>query len=272
MNEIDSTALRPLVNAVTGRALAPSQDPRHTPDVCGSLRIAESRIAADNSPALSAEAQGRRTMPDTISALIVDDHELFRGGLKLLLLDVGGIGVVDEVGSFDEAYEAVIRGLTPDLVTFDLSMPGLSGLEGLSAIIEALPAARVVVMAGSEARADILGALGAGAHGYIPKSLPAEQAAEAIQQVLSGQIYAPSALQRAARMAPAPVPAPTTPLNGFPFTSRQRSVVDLLLTGAPTRKIASKLGLAEGTVKIHLAAIYRIVGVNSRAEVIAKLK
>lgn len=212
-------------------------------------------------------------MAGTVTALIVDDHQLFRGGLKLLLQDMAGVGQVFEVGSLDEAHEAIASGLAPDLVTFDLNMPGLSGLEGLSALQDALPGARFVVVSASEAREDILGALGAGAHGYVPKSLPAAEVADAIGQVLAGRLYAPRALQRAVSETPKPAVAESmAPLHRYAFTNRQRNVVDLLLTGASTRKIAGRLGLAEGTVKIHLAAIYRLLGVNSRAEVIARLK
>lgn len=207
-----------------------------------------------------------------ISALVVDDHELFRGGLKLLLQDLVWVTEVLEVGNFEDAHKAIADGFTPDLVTFDLSMPGLSGLEGLGAIVDALPSARVVVVTASEKREDILGALGAGAQGYVPKSLPSAEIADAISQALAGRIYAPSVLHRAEK---APQPAAATELEsieGYGFTTRQRTVLASLLTGAPTRRIANELGLAEGTVKIHLAAIYRILGVHSRAEAIAKLK
>lgn len=207
-----------------------------------------------------------------ISALVVDDHELFRGGLKLLLQDIVGVSQLIEASNFEDAHTAIADGFSPDLVTFDLNMPGLSGIEGLGAIVDALPSARVVVVTASEKREDILGALGAGAQGYVPKSLPSAEIADAITQVLAGKIYAPSALHRAEKASPAAPATELESIGGYAFTSRQRTVLASLLTGAPTRKIASELGLAEGTVKIHFAAIYRILGVNSRAEAIAKLK
>ncbi len=205
------------------------------------------------------------------TVLIVDDHELFRGGLKLLLNEMVGFENIVEVGSFDQAQDAIAAGLSPDLVTFDLNMPGLSGEEGLAAVADALPSARLVVIAGSERREDILGALDAGAHGYIPKSFGAAESAAAIRDVLAGRIFVPPDLMRGDLPAQSRVTGAGL-LKGYAFTARQRSVVDCLLTGASTRKIAATLGLAEGTVKIHLAAIFRIVGVHSRAEVIAKLK
>jgi len=207
-----------------------------------------------------------------ISALVVDDHELFRGGLKLLLQDLVRVDPVLEVGNFEDAHTVITDGFTPDLVTFDLNMPGLSGLEGLGAIVEALPAARVVVVTASEKREDILGALGAGAHGYVPKSMSSADIADALCQVLAGRIYAPSALHRTEKAAAAAPASELESIEGYSFTTRQKTVLNALLTGASTRKIANELSLAEGTVKIHLAAIYRILGVHSRAEAIAKLK
>lgn len=206
-------------------------------------------------------------------ALIVDDHELFRGGLHLLLSDMGNFAHISEVVGLDEALAALTDGATPDLVTFDLNMPGLSGLEGLAAMVEALPDARVVVVSASERREDILGALGVGAHGYIPKGLTSAEIADAIAQVMAGRIYAPAALQRVEKRAPAQQSEQgSVDVASHGLTTRQTAVLNCLLTGASTRKIASQLSLAEGTVKIHLAAIYRALGVHSRAEVIAKLK
>jgi len=151
-------------------------------------------------------------MSDIASALIVDDHELFRRGLKLLLQDMAGIEEVVEAGSLDEAQSAIASDQAPGLVTFDLNVPGLSGLEGLSALLEAVPTSPVVVISASEERDDILGALLVGAQGYIPKSLPAPKVADAIAQVLAGQIYTPRALQKSIKdLAGLPAPAPTMP-------------------------------------------------------------
>lgn len=207
-----------------------------------------------------------------LRALIVDDHQLLRGGLRLLLKDMVGVEECYEAGSIEEALSVVSSTDALDLVTFDLSLPGMAGVEALTALVEALPTARVVVVSRSESRDDILGALGAGAHGYVPKSLTSEQTAEAIQEVLAGRIYAPLALHRTEKPAPPAPPKARQSYGEHSFTARQTAVLETLLTGASTRKIATQLGLAEGTVKIHLAAIYRILGVHSRAEVIAKLK
>lgn len=204
-----------------------------------------------------------------IRALIADDHELFRSGLKQLLLDVIGADEVREAENLDDAIEALTQGGAGDLVLVDLRMPGMNGAEALAALRDGFPSAKVAVVSAWEERAEILAALAAGVHGYIPKSLSAQQIADAINEVLSGRIYVPSALGR--REPGAPV-ANATPAAGDKLTSRQKEVLEELLKGRASKEIARALDIAEGTVKIHLAAIYRTMGVRTRAEAIAKLK
>lgn len=206
-------------------------------------------------------------MPNA-AILIIDDHDVFRGGLRLLLTERVGAKVVLEARTLDEALNLMDTSLR--LVTLDLRMPDVAGVEALSALREGWPSVPVMVISASEHREDILACLGAGAHGYAPKSLSAPELADAVRQVLSGRIYAPKALhnpQRAAAKA-----LDQAAIGATQLTDRQRQVLDFLLTGASTKEIGRAMDLAEGTVKIHLAAIYRSLGVKSRAEAIAKLK
>ncbi len=204
-----------------------------------------------------------------IRALIADDHELFRSGLKQLLLDVIGAEDVREAENLDDAIELLTQGGAGDLVLVDLRMPGMNGAEALAALRDGFPGAKLAVVSAWEERADILAALAAGVHGYIPKSLSAQQIADAIREVLDGRIYVPAALGRREPGAPISV---STPAGGEKLTVRQKEVLDELLKGRSSKEIARALDIAEGTVKIHLAAIYRTMGVRTRAEAIAKLK
>ena len=161
-------------------------------------------------------------------------------------------------------------GFEPDLVTVDMRMPGLGGVEAFRGLREAVPNAKMVVVSESEDRGDILGALSAGAHGYIPKSLPTDEMVRAFTDVLEGRVYAPAVL-----LAHAPLERAAVPIPGVAhvvLTARQRDVLNELLKGMSTKEIARALDLAEGTVKIHLAVIYRVLGVRSRAEAIARFK
>ena len=204
------------------------------------------------------------------TVLIADDHELFREGVRSLLTDALGAREVRQAASLDEALELLSEGAPPDLLVLDLRMPGVSGVESLGALRDAFPGSRVVVMSASEDRGDIIAALHCGVHGYIPKSLSAAQIEAALKDVMSGRIYVPSVLGKRDGGEPERAPSPA-PIAVEGLTSRQRDVLGQLMKGQSSKEIARALGIAEGTVKIHLAAIYRSAGVRTRAEAIAKL-
>lgn len=207
-----------------------------------------------------------------IKAMIADDHELFRSGLKHLLQDVFGAEDVREAETLDQAIEILTNEGAGDLVLIDLNMPGMSGPEALAALRDGFPDAKVAVVSAWDGRAEIIAALGAGVHGYIPKSMGANEIAAALRSILDGQIFAPPALgKRDSSEAPRRASAVDAD-TGEKLTARQKEVLDELLKGRASKEIARALDIAEGTVKIHLAAIYRALGVRTRAEAIAKLK
>jgi len=204
-----------------------------------------------------------------IRALIADDHELFRSGMKQLLVDVLHAQDVREADSMDRALEILTNEGGGDLVLVDWRMPGMSGAESLAALRDGFPEAKVAVISAWEERADILAALGAGVHGYIPKSLPSAQIAAALQGILDGQIFVPPAMGK--RESSGGESGGSFKLDQDKLTLRQRDVLQELLKGQASKEIARTLDIAEGTVKIHLAAIYRALGVRTRAEAIAKM-
>jgi DNA-binding NarL/FixJ family response regulator len=206
-----------------------------------------------------------------LSVLIADDHELFRSGLKQLLVDELGADIVREAETFDQAVEILTNEGPGDLILVDLRMPGMSGAEALAALRDGFPEAKVAVVSAWEERPEIFGALSAGVHGYIPKSLPSSEIANAIRSVLDGRIFVPPAIGRREPGQTAPTTSP--PLDAAErLTIRQKDVLGELVKGRASKEIARSLSIAEGTVKIHLAAIYRALGVRTRAEAIAKLK
>ncbi|HYD88963.1 MAG TPA: response regulator transcription factor [Vitreimonas sp.] len=205
-----------------------------------------------------------------IRALVADDHELFRSGLKQLLMDSLDAEVVREAETLDQAIELLTNEGAGDLILVDLRMPGMSGAEALAALRDGFPDAKIAVVSAWEERAEILAALSAGVNGYIPKSLPAAEIADAIKQIMDGKIFVPPAIGK--REPGAPVSAAPMAHGESKLTLRQREVLSELLKGQASKEIARTLDIAEGTVKIHLAAIYRALGVRTRAEAIAKLK
>lgn len=205
--------------------------------------------------------------------LIADDHELFRSGLRQLVIDELGADEVREAETLDQAIELLTAEGAGDLILVDLRMPGMSGAEALAALRDGFPDAKVAVVSAWEERAEIFAALGAGVHGYIPKSLPSSEIAAALKSILAGGIFVPAAIGKREPGAPLDAGiAPSAIANGDKLTLRQKEVLNELLKGHSSKEIARTLSIAEGTVKIHLAAIYRALGVRTRAEAIAKLK
>jgi DNA-binding NarL/FixJ family response regulator len=198
--------------------------------------------------------------------LIADDHALFRKGLRMLLADTFPKCDVRDVDSLDAALES-LSGDPVDLAILDLRMPGMNGAESLKAVREAYPETAVLVLSGSDARADMLGALGAGVHGYVVKTSADGELLGAIDRVRRGQVYVPP--QMAAPSPPAmpePAPAQSPPLAFDGLTPRQKDVLRLLAKGRANKEIARDLDLAEGTVKIHLAAVLRFLKARNRTE------
>ena len=206
--------------------------------------------------------------------LLADDHALFRSGLRLLLTDAGLVTGFDEAGSLDAALELLEQGLEPDLMLFDLRMPGMAGGATLRVLRAQRPAAKLAVVSASEAREDILDALGAGAHGYIPKSASPDELLGALRQIIAGGIYAPPALAAVSPIdmedRPAQPRSAAGPSAGalIRLTERQNEVMALLAEGKSTKEIARELKRGEGTIKIHLAAIYRALNARNRTEAV----
>ncbi len=217
--------------------------------------------------------------------LIADDHALVRQGLRQLLADEelglpnasGDLSFL-EVDGFDAALEALAT-KGADLLLIDLSMPGMAGASSLRALREAHPTTKMVVITGWEDRATMLDCLGAGVHGYVPKSFATEQIVKAIEVILSGGIYVPSeianlnagetALHNGVGGKDKAKPLPPLVPGVARFTKRQLDVLLLLGQGRSTKEIARTLELSEGTVKVHLAAIYRGLNARNRTEAVA---
>lgn len=206
--------------------------------------------------------------------LIADDDEFFRMALRSILTKNHGPAEVVETSSLDEAVERLSETDSISLALFDLAMPGMESAASLRAVRECFPAVRVAVVSASRRRNDILLALEAGAHGYIPKSLGVAELSAAIQTVRSGAIYVPALITdlQGTETEPAP-PLARSILSRHSeatgtapaLTPRQAQVLPLVVKGLSNKEIARALSMGEGTVKVHVAALYRALGVTSRA-------
>lgn len=180
-----------------------------------------------------------------------------------------GFSEVIEASSLDEALERLSEGTEVSAALFDLSMPGVKTPTNLRAVRECFPQTRVAVISGSSSRRDMLLAFEAGVHGYMPKSLSISELTTALETVFNGGIYAPPALADISLSSSEIVrevedASEATEMSGQ-LTPRQQDVLDLLVQGKSNKEIALALRLGEGTVKIHMAAVFRFFGVNNRA-------
>ncbi|KQP62253.1 hypothetical protein ASF52_05935 [Methylobacterium sp. Leaf112] len=215
-------------------------------------------------------------MPSLGQAVIADDDPFFRMALAAVLTTQLGFESVHETGSLDEALEALAEKPTVRFALFDLAMPGMAGAESLSAVRECHPEVLTVVVSGSTRREDVFMALRAGVHGFVPKGPTVEALIQALRMVLDGYVYVPAFVTRietgdckAMGQGAAPPPSwrmeaarPDATAN---LTPRQRQVLDLIVAGQSNKEIARSLSLGEGTVKIHVATLLRVLGVPNRS-------
>ncbi len=199
------------------------------------------------------------------TALVADDDEFFRFALRSLLVELGFSEVI-EAGSYDEAFQHLSESRSIALATVDLDMPGMGSAAQVRALREHFPNVRIVVVSASRKRRDILLSLAAGAHGYLPKALGVVDLSCALQIVIEGNIYVP-ALLADLRTEGRPVRPPPMdqerPLETL--TKRQRQVLEGLIEGQSNKEIARTMKLRENTVKTHVAAILKALGVNRRS-------
>ena len=199
-------------------------------------------------------------------ALVVDDDPFFRMALRGLLTSHLGCLEVIEAASFDEAVERLTECANVTIALIDLAMPGMSSPATLRVIRDTFPSTLVVMVSASSARRDIIQALQAGAHGYVPKSLGVAAMTAALQSILQGTIYVPAFLSDVTTdVATAEQSAPPRRRAADVLTQRQRDVLTRLMAGMSNKELARDLKLGEGTIKVHMAALFRNLGVKSRA-------
>jgi DNA-binding NarL/FixJ family response regulator len=195
-----------------------------------------------------------------VKILLADDHALFRAGLRHVLGQLADDIEIVEASDCAAALDAVESHPDIGLVLLDLAMPGdgFAALDTLSRQHATLP---IVVLSGSENRVDMQRALEDGAMGFIPKSSTAAVMLSALRLVLAGGVYVPPALVQPGAPQPAEAPVPPPPL-----TRRQLDVLARVIDGKPNKVIAAELGLTEATVKAHVTAVFKTLGVNNRTQ------
>ncbi len=193
--------------------------------------------------------------------LLVDDHALFRAGLRMLLATLDRSIEILEAATLAQAITLATAHPDLQLCLLDLSLRDEYGLRALSQIRAAAPEVAVVVVSGAEEVSTVRACIDAGAMSYIPKSAPPDVLTQAMRQVLAGSIFLPDGLLTDASLTQATRPV---------LTPRQRDVLRGLSRGLPTKSISRELALSEHTVKVHIAAVFHILGAHNRTEAVIK--
>jgi DNA-binding NarL/FixJ family response regulator/signal transduction histidine kinase len=228
------------------------------------LEVVRARAGERHSPY---DCRSRRTrMAEPIRILIVDDHEIVRDGLRLLLEDEADFVVAGEAGDGAEAVRLTGE-LRPHVVLMDLRMPGLGGLEAIEQIRARWPEVAVVILTTYNEDELIVRGLRAGARGYLLKDTKRQTLFDTLRAAARGDaLLQPDILARALSQGPS---TESSSRETSPLTEREREVLAGVARGERSTEIAARLGISERTVKAYLSSIYAKLGVDSRAAAIA---
>ncbi|MEC3766319.1 response regulator transcription factor [Cupriavidus sp. SS-3] len=191
--------------------------------------------------------------------LLIDDHTLFRTGLRLVLADSPSVAHIFEAGSVMQAVQDH-GGAALDIMLLDIQMPGLNGIEGVKVLRRHFPAARILIVSGTSGLETIPPEVRREISGFLPKSADAREIEEAIACCLAGGTHFSGEADAAA--------PPQQAYAASTLTPRQLEVLHQLTLGRSNKVIAYHMGLSENTVRVHVAAILNHLGVVSRVEAI----
>lgn len=205
----------------------------------------------------------------SISVLLVDDQELMRMGLSMVLGAQDDIEVVGEAADGATAVAAAAR-LRPDVVLMDVRMPGVDGLSATERIVAADSEVRVLVMTTFDLDEHALGALRAGASGFLLKDTPPEDLISAVRSVAAGDaVVSPRVTKRLISRIIADDDAPSPDTSALDaLTEREREVLELIASGKSNGEIAAALFLSEATVKTHVGRVLTKLGLRDRVQAV----
>ena len=239
-----------------------------TPEATATRKTDDAEL---RSPRDTSQTQASPSMEPVYKILIADDHPLFREAITSVIQSGFAGSEVLETADLDSALALTRDHDDLDLILLDLNMPGMHGLNGLISLRNEAPTIPVVIVSAEEDKQIVLQAITYGAIGFITKSSPRAQMTEAIQQILNGNVYLPSDIirtgketQRRHRQDDNPI-SPEL-LNSL--TRRQLLVLERMSKGESNKQIAYNLNIAETTVKAHVSAILRKLGVHNRVQAI----
>lgn len=204
-----------------------------------------------------------------VKLLVVEDHALVREGLVQTLRQLEETEVdVFEVSDFDGANLLLEQGHVFDLVLLDLGLPGVDGLSCLKSFRQRYPSMPVVILSAYDDVHTVNKTMKSGAAAFVSKTCSSDRLLSVLRDVLAGSVFSPDVSQKTAFVASPHMPigeGDADPAE-FGLTERQAEVLGLMVRGKSNRDIGALLGLSEGTIKIHLTAIFKLLGVSSRTQ------
>jgi DNA-binding NarL/FixJ family response regulator len=203
----------------------------------------------------------------TIRVLLVDDQQLVRAGLRVILESEPGISIVGEAQDGASGHRAAMR-LSPDVVCMDVQMPGVDGLEATRRIVADGLTSAVLILTTFDRDEYLFDALRAGASGFVLKNSSPEKLIEAVQSLARGDaLLSPDVTRRVIeRFATRGVPKRNPSVDEL--TAREREVLELVARGMSNAEVASTLFLGEATVKTHVSKVLQKLGVRDRIEAV----
>ena len=200
-----------------------------------------------------------------LNLLVVEDHALVREGLLATLKNLGAETRTFGVPDANEAI-GVLESEDIDMMILDLMLPGTKGQTFLPLVRRRFPTVPVVILSALDDADTVARVMKAGASGFVSKSGSSTELIEALRAVLSGEIYLPPKLQELTNRSESAHGEGKSLAQRFGLTAAQARVLELLAEGSSNRQIGELLGLTEGTVKIHVSAIMKAMGVTNRSE------
>ena len=201
-------------------------------------------------------------------ALVVDDHPLFCDALAMTLRAVGGISRCATADSLAAALDRLGEDPEIDLVVLDLTLPDVSGLDGLLRLRAAAPRLPVVIVSAIDDRRVIASALRAGAAGFVPKHSPREVFRSALARLAEGEVFLPEGMAMELDVAPLAAPHDEAIRRLATLTPQQVRILELICEGRLNKQIAHELDIADATVKAHVTAILGKLGVQTRTQAV----
>jgi two-component system nitrate/nitrite response regulator NarL len=206
---------------------------------------------------------------ERIKVLLVDDHTLFRDGMKALLSRQDSVEIIGEAGNGTEGIKKALE-LSPDVVLMDLNMPDMTGIEAIRKILEVRPDTKILMLTVSEDDEDLFNAVRAGAMGYLLKNVESERLVSSVQQVARGEATVSAALTDRIfaefRAMSARAQKNESETRKDLLSTREKEILTHISRGESNKEIANVLCIAESTVKIHVQNILKKLNLTSRVQ------